>query len=226
MKKYDVAVVLAHGTPESDRSNTLTRDCEHRVMIGAELLSESAERLMMCGRGCFSERAYMYSENRTHAQMMKDSALELGYDGVKEEDIDLQEFSVDTVGEAVFSFLLSDDENLRNSGNVAFVTSDYHIDRAGKIVRGIWHPDYSIEMISVPSALLARGPRIEAFERGVLEGENWVAFQRTFRGVKAGDKEAILDALFRKHHRYVTLEKESIADGQGSMHQRFLEEFV
>lgn len=180
---YDTVIILSQ---QINPDLTLTNESAGRVERGIELYrGDAASTLTMSGGFAQSDIPC------SHAAAMKQYAVDKG---VNPNVVFMEDSSLDTVGQAVFS--KRDVIVLKNWEHLIVVSQQYHLDRVQKIFEFIFGKDFDIKYEGVPSGK-ARDSEVVAGQQRSLE-----AFLKTFEGVRAGDDKAILDRLFEKHPLY------------------------
>ncbi len=126
--------------------------------------------------------------------------------GIRASDIIEQGDALDTVGEAIFSRLLAP---MPNEGPLLIVTSAFHADRAERIFRFVYGAKIDLAVEGAPN-----GPDDET-PSAALEAASLERFNRLFRGIDAGDLDAILARFWQDHALYQGAE-------HAELHQRTL----
>lgn len=114
---------------------------------------------------------------------------------VNPKNIFQEEYSRDTVGNAVFSKLFLAIPNRWK--NFAIVSSDFHIPRIERIFQFVYGKDFEFDFIS---AKFNGNNDFQNHERESLE-----VFHRTFKEIKEGDDMEIINRLFDAHESYRNL---------------------
>lgn len=177
----DTVVVLSH---EFDDKGDIDEETKQRAEIGVQIyLKGFAGKLILSGG--FKDKKYNYS----HASMMKKYAVSRG---VKEKDIILEEKSIDTVGQAVFTKIISDKNNLKT---LTIISSNYHLPRVIEIFSFVFG---NISKIEYKGVNFPASPNTENKEKASFE-----AFKKTFEGISPGDIKNIQKRLFESHPLYI-----------------------
>jgi uncharacterized SAM-binding protein YcdF (DUF218 family) len=100
--------------------------------------------------------------------------------------------SRDTVGDAVFSKMML--TGISTNREIVVATSDYHADRALKVFRFVYGPDWQV---SVTGAAVG-----STDEQRLHERQSLAAFERAFEGIASGDDKRIRATLVTKHPYY------------------------
>lgn len=119
----------------------------------------------------------------SEAAAMRNYALEAGIDP---EVIRLEEESLETIGNALFTKTEVVEPN--EWERLVVITSESHLPRTLKIFEHVYGRDYSIEGVPAPEQ--------ESRSQRVYESLGATAMQAVLRGTKPGDSEAIRERLF------------------------------
>ena len=170
--KYDAVLVLSSNL---DHEGNLTRYSISRI--------EEAFRVYAIGE---TNRIALSGST---SQQMKEYLIQKNvFDGA----ISLEDFSKDTLGNAVFSKLVLALPNVWR--NILVVSSDFHIPRVRKIFDFVYGCDFQVNYYGTQ------------FNGGIdfsrKERESLQTFRETFEGIQAGDDTMILKRLFERHELY------------------------
>ena len=179
---YPTSIVLSH---RINPDNSLSEQTKKRVDKGIELYYGKEVDTMTFSGGYADKEATM-----THADAMSLYALQ---QGMSQNDLFLEEKSLDTVGQAIFS--KRDIIIPQNWERLTVVSHDYHLPRVRTIFGFVYGRDFDIHYVGVPD--LQKDCQSIESERKSLE-----AFLKTFEGVKSGNDEQILNALIERHPLY------------------------
>lgn len=142
-----------------------------------------ASSITMSGAHNPSNRTKL-DERCTHAFAMAAYALN---DGVPEDDIFIEDFSLDTVGQAIFTrAALAVPKKWKS---MVVVSSDYHMPRVKSIFDFVYGGSCGLSYESAPTNEAIRA------ERGAKEPERLATFQKQFEGILPGDFAAIVHRL-------------------------------
>jgi uncharacterized SAM-binding protein YcdF (DUF218 family) len=186
MKKYDTIITLSNDIDLD--GNVKGLDVGYRVEKSVDLRGKGySDILTMSGNHGSTDKDAIY----TQAEAMKRYAIELG---VPERYILKEEYSLDTISQAVFvreKVLVPN-----NFGDIIVLSSDYHMDRIEKIFDLILGNDFDINFIGVYTDLSG--------DSGIIESEHRKTrmFFDLFRDVKKGDIKDIIERLFSEHELY------------------------
>lgn len=195
----DTVIALSHLLKRCDPEHILrphrwlSDETLERVDKGIALYRAGAARtITMSGAHNFNNRL---QESCTHAYAMGFYAAS---NGVPPQDLRLEDLSLDTVGQAVFTkavFALP-----RQWKDIVVVTSDYHVGRVQRIFDFIYGDDCAVRYESVPTDEVTRQ------ERSLSEAKATATFEKQFEGVPRGDTESIVRRLVdpEKGHGYYT----------------------
>ena len=191
-------------------SNTLTparklsRECRRRVDKGIELYEDKQAPVIIMngGPGKFTEPTPegTFVPRGTHpvqCEVMRAYAMALG---VPEDDIVMQDYSSDTVGEAYFckEMILVPEKWKTN----VYVTSNYHVPRCMAVYDHILGKGFSTVFTGV-AVDSDNDPEIWAFERRA-----YAMFKEQFGDTPKGDSAAIEEVLYSKHGIYSKIPEE------------------
>lgn len=135
---YDIIIVLGGGVT---KEGTPTGSSLARIKKTVELFQEGAASFVLMS-GAYSNKI-SYTPIKTEAHAMKDYAMQLG---IPEEKIVLEEFSMETVGNAYFSKEIVAEKKWKS---LLVVTSDFHVERTAYIFKKTFGPEYSCTVIPV-----------------------------------------------------------------------------
>jgi len=185
MEKYDIAIVLAKDLEREGNRLKLSGETKERVDLGMSLLwNNQAERLLMSGGHGVVGECY----GKSIAQVMKEYAM---LHGVKEEEIIIEDLSLDTVGQLILCRArIIEPMKIKSA---VLVTHEDHYERvkaeAETVLRGI-KLGYAI----VPSGF---SPEVVETEKRSLQ-----VFYKTFEGVDFSKNREGVKALMEKHPKY------------------------
>ncbi|HLC22272.1 MAG TPA: YdcF family protein [Candidatus Nanoarchaeia archaeon] len=137
----DVIIVLGGGVT---KEGTPTGSSLARIKKTVELFQECAASYVLMS-GAYSNKI-SYTPMKTEAQAMKDYAMQLG---IPEEKIILEEFSMETVGNAYFSREIVKEKSWKS---LLIVTSDFHVERTAYIFQKTFGTKYSCKVVPVSHA--------------------------------------------------------------------------
>lgn len=185
---HDAVIVLSHLlTPGGGLSDQM----RERIDQGLPLLYDGkAARVIMTGGLAQKEIPH------THAERMSAYARPKILDqGMPLDDVLLsEETSLDTVGQA--AFVLRDIVIPNNFGDLAVVSSTYHIPRVQVIFNLLYGNDFRMDFIGAPSAV--------DDDPATLQGElkRIPPIVQTWRDVRPGDPVSIFERLYSAHALY------------------------
>lgn len=186
-ESYDAAITLSH---KINPDGTLTDESRERVDRSVEMLFHGAmPNIVMAGGHNGRNNT---SEPTTHAQAMKQYAVSKGVFAGK---VYLEEDSVDTVGQLLFSKKQLVVPN--NWGKLVVISHDYHAPRVMEISKIVFGDEFAIGFEFVRTNGSASDPQVIQRERTSLD-----AFLRTFAGVTPGKTEDLLARLYEAHPLY------------------------
>lgn len=189
-QQFDTVIVLSQRTnPDGE----LSERTEERTCLGIEIFKENfVKNLTMSG----GYEGKIIPNIPTHAEAMSNFAMK---NGIEIRNIFLEDKSLDTVGQAVFTkkYLAIPQEWKK----ILVVSSDYHIERVKEIFEFVYGDNYNIVYIAAPTE--GNGTDIRAKENASLQ-----SFYDTFRGINPGDDEKIFQTLFSKHPYYKNLQRD------------------
>jgi uncharacterized SAM-binding protein YcdF (DUF218 family) len=172
--RYHAIVLLAN---LMDRDARLNAESRARADRAAQLLQAGLAPFVLC-----CGWAYRADSPVAIGVALRDYLL---HAGVAPSQLQVEERSRDTVGDAVYSRL--------RLGPAAplVVTSDYHVDRTREVFGFVYGLPVEVE-----------GAPVAAADRAAAEAESLAAFRRTFAGVQAGDIARIEARMLAKHPLY------------------------
>lgn len=185
---YDTIIVLSQELKPFEQKHlvhpeeSLAEEPEQRMQKAVELYqSGNAKTLTMSGGHNFKNRP---DEHFTHAYALKVAAVK---QGVPAENVFIEEYSMDTVAQAIFSKLCV----VKPQGwkHIAILSHDYHMDRVRAIFEFVYGKEYVLHYEAVPSKGIDSAIR----ERELRSLQD---FKRTFEGIQPGDDVAIVKRLF------------------------------
>jgi vancomycin permeability regulator SanA len=179
--EYDLGIVLSHEI----QNKKLSEEARKRLDKAIQLFKEGKIRVLLM-TGDHSEIGENYGI--TLAEAMKKYAIEKG---IPEDKILKEEVSLETVGQLIFSRLIIDKGQFKN---IYIISSDYHISRVMVISEFVFNSNYHIFFEKVATE---KNPEREKKER-----ESERTFSETFKGVKKGDINQLLEILFERHKIY------------------------
>ncbi len=137
------------------------------------------------------------NEKLTHAFVMRCEAMRMG---IPSDDIFLEELSMDTVGQAVFT--RRELAVVEGWVDLIVVTHDYHVPRVREVFDFVYGPGYNIRYEGIPS------PLKDDLEVRRREEESIQEFKKTFAGIPPGHED-IIERLFTAHKLYVPRSSQS-----------------
>ena len=174
-RKYDAVLILSC---KPDEKGNLTGYATSRL--------DTALRIFGLG-----ETNRIALSGKSSGQMM-DYLLKKG---VSETHIKSEDFSLDTVGNAVFSKLELALKN--NWKKIAIVSSDFHIPRTKEIFDFVYGCKFNLEYVGARYA--------GDFDFKEKEEKSLNKFWETFDGIKSGEDLDIISRLFECHELYKNL---------------------
>lgn len=200
MPKQNSIIILSHRlTPKKN----LSKESRLRIDKGIYLfLNGAAEYIIMNGgpgryTTLVNGRIFVpRGTHPVHCEIMRDYAI--NHD-VPPNKILMQNFSVDTIGEAYFvkEMILMPNSFLRN----IIVSSDTHLPRARIIYKKILGSKFSTKFVGVKTRL-KNSKNILSREKRELR-----LFNKLLNHIKDGDSEKIEKAIYESHHRYYSIPK-------------------
>lgn len=100
--------------------------------------------------------------------------------------------SRDTVGDAILSY--GQLSRFCNSVDLTIVSTDYHVERVGKIFRSVYGSHTNVSVHGSPNE--------NGADRSAAESASLSAFEHTFVGIKDGDFPSFLNRMRRDHPFY------------------------
>jgi len=163
-----------------------TEQGKKRVNVAIqEYLNGNTNYLIMSGG--FSQK----EKPITQAEAMKVYAIS---QGIKKEEIILEEESLETVAQAAFTKKRIIVPN--NWKNITVVSSNYHLPRVKGIFDFVYGDNFKINYFEADSELDNDIPTL------TNEVKSLMTFISTFRGIERGDTENILTRLYESHPIY------------------------
>jgi hypothetical protein len=178
---FDALILLAN---EMDLKGVLNEESTLRAKLAAKLVKElKIPLLVTCGW------AYRADSKVNIADALKDHLVNLG---LKPDLIVTELNSRDTVGDAVFTRVNIVEP--MGFSKLCVVTSNYHVARTKKVFDFVYGSKFSLDV---------RGAEVEVTD-DILSKElaSKFAFDKTFRGVQAGDIGKIVETLKINHPFY------------------------
>ncbi len=183
---YDTAVILSM---DREFDGSLGEEFRARIDLGIEYYRTGfVSSLTMCGNHGRTDAHLTTS----HAEDMRNYAIKKG---IPKKDIFIENNSLDTVGQAVFT-----NENVINQNNmnsIIIISSDYHISRVIAIFDFVLVGKIKKLYSSVGTKFIS-DPKICDSEE-----KNLRSFYKTFEGVERGNLGAIKERLFERHPLYI-----------------------
>ena len=184
----DSVIALSHLLKPFDLSHVLNPDkslsdeTQQRVDKCIELYNaQQAKTITMSGAHNFNN---WKNEPCTHAYGMTVYAFKRE---VPVEDIVIEDHSLDTVGQAIFTKVVH--AVPRGWKDIIVVSSDYHLDRVRAVFDFVYGPGTRIRYESTPTDEQTRA------ERAITELKGIAMFQKQFEGVTQGNTEEIVKRL-------------------------------
>ncbi|MBI4738023.1 YdcF family protein [Candidatus Woesearchaeota archaeon] len=180
--QHDTAIILSH---HINPDRTLDAETKKRTDRGINLLIQGVASTLTVAGG----RAQNLIPC-THALAMKNYAVS---QGVHARAVMMEEHSLDTVGQALFtkrSVVVP-----RNWEKLVVVSHDYHLFRVKRIFDFVYGKDFDIVYESVGN---------DCADLGILTSQqrSLEAFLNTFKGVESGRDDDILVRLYEAHPLY------------------------
>ena len=179
-----IIVVLGGGV---SRDGKLPPDCIRRLEKAVELQRLTEDRIIMSGRWTY---IYDYTPIKTEAQAMKECAVSLG---AKPGSIIIEEKSMDTLGNAVFSKKMI--EKMAGVRAVTVITSEFHLERSRYIFESVFGSSFDITLVGAKSTKSEES----LAQRQQFEQKTLSVIKRIFRSLTPGD-DAELERVFDKLH--------------------------
>ena len=177
----DVILVLGSGILND---GSLPPRAKERVVKAVDLYKKGlANKLLMSGRHTFK---LLEKPKTTEAKSMQEFAKSLG---VAEEDIFIEENSMDTVGNAYFSKLFYLDPNRWKK--IIVVTSDFHVKRSKFLFEKVLGQKYSLCFFGAAGVSEA-----ELKERKLTEELKIESMKEKLKNIKKGDDVAVAKWLY------------------------------
>jgi uncharacterized SAM-binding protein YcdF (DUF218 family) len=177
--RYDAAVALS-GEFSANLSD-IGLATQQRMNTAIDIVETEDVPLVVSGNYPFRWRT---APPKPLAHLMKNYAVERG---VPSSMIIVQDDSLDTIGDAVFTKIKVTEP--RNWRRLAVVTSDAHVLRSQHIFNHVMGPEYQIGVIGAGTAEEIRFQRLQEFIGNTLA-------QAVLANTKPGDTAAIEDRLF------------------------------
>ncbi|MBI5066023.1 YdcF family protein [Candidatus Woesearchaeota archaeon] len=185
----DCIIVLGGGF----RGGKLSFESKKRVEAGANLYEQGFSNTLLMSGG-FTVDTLKKSEGGE----MKKFAVELG---VKPNNIFIEEESLDTIGNAIFSKPIIKKKNFKN---LLLVTSDYHLERSLFIFHYVFGSGFSILGFDVLTSFVRKFVQ----QKEKKERDYLLEVQAFFSGIKRGNDKAILKRMKEVHPYYKKNSKE------------------
>ncbi len=180
---YDLIIVLGH---EMNAAGIVDDETQNRLDEAYQLYSDGkTQNIMTMG--------WAYRDNTTLSLADAMAHYLKNQCDIPAKHIWANANSRDTVGDAWFSKEIYDKELLKTK-KLAFVTSDYHQERARYIFDFIYGEGYIIDSFVASTDSGAR--KLQAEQASLQK------FKETFSDAQKGDKKAISEILFSQHPLY------------------------
>ena len=190
LQQFDTVIVLSQKT---NRNGILADRTRERTEKDIEIFKDGIVKSITLSGGY--ERL-VDLEIPTHAEAMKKFAIEKG---VPESKIIIEEKSLDTVGQAIFTKrYLAIPQKWKK---IIVISSDYHIERVRAIFEFVYGKNFKISFVTTPTE--GDGTKIRAKEKESLQ-----SFYETFKDVNPWDDKKIFETLFAKHPYYKNLQSD------------------
>ena len=190
LQQFDTVIVLSQKT---NRNGILADRTRERTEKGIEIFKDGIVKTITLSGGY--ERL-VDLEIPTHAEAMKKFAIEKG---VPESKIIIEEKSLDTVGQAIFTKrYLAIPQKWKK---IIVISSDYHIERVRAIFEFVYGKNFKISFVTTPT----EGDRTKIRAK---EKESLQSFYETFKDVNPWDDKKIFETLFAKHPYYKNLQSD------------------
>lgn len=179
----DVLIVHGHGlTPEEKPDTHTVLRMDTAIAAWREGV---APNMVVSGNHSFLYRTPLFGDppQLSEAKAMLQYGLE---QGVSRESILVEDQSLDTIGNALFSKVHCTMPN--EWGRLTVVTSDSHLARALKIFKHVYGKDFDITGISAPEEI--------GIKEMIWEPLGSALVKEVLRGTRSGDHEAIQERLF------------------------------
>lgn len=200
----DCIVILGGGF----RSGELSFESKKRVEAGVSLCKQGFSGKLLMSGGFTVDNL-----KKSESSEMKKHAINLG---VKAKDIFVEEESLDTLGNAVFSKRIVKKNCFKN---LLLVTSDYHLERSLFIFHYVFGSGFNILGFDVPTGFIRKFiQQKKNKERAYL-----LETQTFFSGIKIGNDNAILKRMKELHPYYI---KKSKNEGDKSWFMKFIMEIL
>ena len=180
--KYDAVIVLGHAM---DAQGALDAESTARMEAAIDLYHGGKVSFLVTSGWAYREEIAL-----SLAAAMAEYAATRGR--VPRDALVMDEYSRDTVGDAVFTkrHIVSQ----RDWKNILVVTHGYHRVRALEIFRHVYGPNYALEVLGVEPHKKREGLGSEA--------DSLAAFRESFAGIAPGDDEKIFSRLCSAHPYY------------------------
>ncbi len=190
----DCIIVLGAGLKNNGLPD---KESELRLSKARELYKNKfARKLLICG-GFVKDKL-----NISLSSAMRDLAVKLG---ISRKDVLLEEKSLDTLGNALFS---KEIVNKNKFKNLLIMTSDYHLERALFVFHEVYGDKFMIVGTDVPTNFLKKF----VFQHERIEQKYLLATQMFLTGVKKGDDKMILKRLQKLHPMYKENSREKASE--------------
>jgi len=176
-------VVFGGGTAKG----MMPPNAKYRVEKAVEL-KDDTKKILMSGYKPFEIKK---DPTKSEAELMKDFAINLGVD---KKNIILEEKSLDTVGNIVFSKFIIDKKGYKN---IAFVSSDFHMKRIENICKDVFGDSYNMTFI---------GAKSEKEDRIKTESSKTKEFKGWFGDTKTNDNDE-LEIFIEEQHPFYKKDK-------------------
>lgn len=185
-KSYELAIVLSNHINED---NSLDIETNFRVQVAIDLIKNKNVKKILLSGGYADKNATI-----THAKAMEKKLI---LNNIEKEKIILEEFSLDSVGQAFFTKMNYIQKN--NIFDFLVITHNYHINRVKTIFDFIFGPKFNIDYFSISTNY---NEEINLTNINYIEENKLNIFKKTFENVSSGDDENIKKTLFNKHKLY------------------------
>lgn len=180
-----IIIVLANLMSSNGELNNETKS---RVELAASLDKlVSSEMILLCG-WCYRPDCELPIADAMNSYLINEYP-DLG------PKILCQRHSRDTVGDAIFSRIFTQDRGFGVVTPVHVVTSDYHVPRVSEIFNFVYGADYNI---TVHGSTTFPDPALSSQS----ETDSLKAFRSTFSEIEIGDLPSMLSTLRKRHPYY------------------------
>ncbi len=191
--KYDTIVILGGGI---SKDGELSEMSKQRVKKGLELFQKGiAQNIIVSGKHGFILEKTKTTEARAMSEYLKKY-------NIPEENIFLEEESLDTLGNAYFTKIKILEP--KNWKNIFVVTSDFHVPRASYIFKKVLGKEYNIDFLGVQSNLSYE--EFNIFFIRELKSLHLLA--HWLENVEDGDTN-VIEEIISKHPIYREINKET-----------------